>query len=48
MPASVTWFPLMSLIHDLFRPVGEDIQERGSNYCIADEDLMSTSKADDG
>ena len=29
---------------DLFRPAGEDIQERGSNYCIADEDLMSTLK----
>ena len=29
---------------DLFRPVGEDNQERGSNYCIADEDLMSTLK----
>ena len=29
---------------DLFRPVGEDTQERGSNYCIADEDLMSTLK----
>ena len=29
---------------DLFRPVGEDIQERGSNYCIADENLMSTLK----
>ncbi len=29
---------------DLFRPVGEDIQERGSNYCIADEDFMSTLK----
>jgi len=29
---------------DIFRPVGEDTQERGSNYCIADEDLMSTLK----
>ena len=29
---------------DMFRPVGEDIQERGSNYCIADENLMSTLK----
>ena len=29
---------------DLFRPVGEDLQERGSNYCIADENLMSTLK----
>jgi putative ABC transport system permease protein len=29
---------------DLFRPVGEYIQERGSNYCTADEDLMSTLK----
>jgi putative ABC transport system permease protein len=29
---------------DLFRPVGEDIQDRGSNYCIADEDFMSTFK----
>lgn len=29
---------------DLFRPVGEDIQERGCNYCIADEDFMSTLK----
>jgi putative ABC transport system permease protein len=29
---------------DLFRPVGEDIQERGSNYCITDEDFMSTLK----
>jgi putative ABC transport system permease protein len=29
---------------DLFRPVGEDIQQRGSNYCIADENLMSTLK----
>jgi putative ABC transport system permease protein len=29
---------------DLFRPVGEDTQERGSNYCIADENLMSTLK----
>jgi putative ABC transport system permease protein len=29
---------------DLFRPAGEDIQERGSNYCIADEDFMSTLK----
>ena len=29
---------------DLFRPVGEDTQERGSNYCIADESLMSTLK----
>jgi len=27
---------------DIFRPVGEDTQERGSNYCIADEDLLST------
>jgi len=27
---------------DLFRPVGEDKQERGSNYCIADEDLLAT------
>ena len=28
---------------DLFRPVGgEDTQERGSNYCIVDEDLMAT------
>jgi putative ABC transport system permease protein len=29
---------------DIFRPVGEDTQERGSNFCIADEDLMSTLK----
>ena len=29
---------------DIFRPVGEDIQERGSNYCIADENLMSALK----
>ena len=29
---------------DLFRPVGEDIQERGSNYCFADENLASTLK----
>jgi putative ABC transport system permease protein len=29
---------------DLFRPVGEDSQERGSNYCVADENLMSTLK----
>ncbi len=29
---------------DLFRPAGEDTQERGSNYCIADEDLLSTMK----
>ncbi len=29
---------------DMFRPAGEDIQERGSNYCIADEDFMSTLK----
>lgn len=29
---------------DLFRPVGEDTQQRGSNYCIADEDLLSTLK----
>ena len=27
---------------DIFRPVGEDTQERGSNYCVADEDLLST------
>jgi len=27
---------------DLFRPVGEDTQERGINYCIVDEDFMST------
>jgi putative ABC transport system permease protein len=33
------------VIHsDLFRPAGEDLQQRGSNYCIADEDLMSTLK----
>jgi putative ABC transport system permease protein len=30
--------------HDLFRPEGEDIQDRGSIYCNADEDLMSTLK----
>ncbi len=29
---------------DLFRPAGEDVQDRGSNYCIADEDFMSTFK----
>jgi putative ABC transport system permease protein len=29
---------------DLFKPVGEDTQERGSNYCFADENLMSTLK----
>ena len=29
---------------DLFRPVGEDTQERGSNYCIADENLITTLK----
>jgi len=29
---------------DLFRPVGEDLQERGSNYCVADEDLASALK----
>lgn len=29
---------------DMFRPAGEDIQQRGSNYCITDEDLMSTLK----
>ncbi|HLN54718.1 MAG TPA: ABC transporter permease [Bacteroidales bacterium] len=28
----------------LFKPVGDDIQQRGSNYCIADEDLLSTFK----
>ncbi len=27
---------------DIFRPSGEDTQERGSNYCIVDEDLLST------
>lgn len=27
---------------DLFRPRGEENQERGSNYCIADEDLEET------
>ena len=27
---------------DIFRPVGEDTQERGSSYCIVDEDLLST------
>ena len=29
---------------DIFRPAGEDVQERGSNYCIADENFMSTLK----
>ena len=29
---------------DLFKPVGEESQERGSNYCFADENLMSTLK----
>ena len=29
---------------DIFRPVGEDKQERGSTYCIADEDLQTTLK----
>ncbi len=29
---------------DLFRPRGEDTQERGSNYCIVDEDLIETLK----
>ena len=29
---------------DLFRPAGEDLQQRGSNYCIADEDLLATLK----
>jgi putative ABC transport system permease protein len=29
---------------DMFRPAGEDLQERGSNYCIADEELMATLK----
>ncbi len=29
---------------DIFRPAGEDTQERGSNYCIVDEDLLSTMK----
>jgi len=29
---------------DLFRPRGEDNQERGSNYCIVDEDLKETLK----
>ena len=29
---------------DLFRPIGEVRQEHGSNYCISDEDLMSTLK----
>jgi putative ABC transport system permease protein len=29
---------------DLFRPVGEDKQERGSTYCFVDEDLMATLK----
>lgn len=27
---------------DLFRPRGEETQERGSNYCIVDEDLEET------
>ena len=29
---------------DLFRPVGEDTQERGSTYCFVDEDLLQTMK----
>ncbi len=29
---------------DVFRPRGEDTQERGSNYCIVDEDLLKTLK----
>ncbi|HUX95771.1 MAG TPA: ABC transporter permease [Bacteroidales bacterium] len=29
---------------DLFRPVGLDNKERGSNYCFADEDLIKTLK----
>ena len=29
---------------DIFRPKGEDSQERGSNYCIVDEDLLATLK----
>ncbi len=29
---------------DLFRPRGEETQERGSNYCIVDEDLAKTLK----
>ena len=29
---------------DIFRPKGEDTQERGSNYCFVDEDLMATLK----
>lgn len=29
---------------DLFRPAGEDTRERGSNYCVADENLLSTLK----
>ena len=29
---------------DLFRPLGIDNQERGCNYCIADEDLLTTLK----
>lgn len=29
---------------DIFKPVGEDDQKRGSNYCIADEDMFETLK----
>ena len=29
---------------DVFRPRGEDTQERGSNYCIVDEDFLKTLK----
>jgi len=29
---------------DVFKPRGEDTQERGSNYCIVDEDLLKTLK----
>jgi len=29
---------------DLFRPVGEDTQDRGSTYCFVDEDLLQTMK----
>ncbi|HUX56509.1 MAG TPA: ABC transporter permease [Bacteroidales bacterium] len=29
---------------DIFRPRGEDTQERGSHYCFVDEDLLATLK----
>lgn len=29
---------------DIFRPVGEDDQKRGSNYCTVDENMFSTLK----